>query len=626
MKFFKNIFLLFQLSLLFSNSIFAETEPNNTYSQASTLGLNITDSGAMNASSQGVLADDVDWWKVILPADGSLYIEVNTTGGMDVDLFIIDTDGQYQMAGYDISVGPKEATHHSHLMAGTYYIKATRYSGTGTYTIMSRFVQALYTNDSEVNDTYQQALTLQINSDNYGHIGYSRNTFTDPDDWWKVTLPYDGSLKIRTESDSADIDLFIYDINGTTQIAGYDISVGLNEETHHKSLMPGTFYIRVKGYGKWGGYKIHCEFTAAAYQSVTTNDNEPNDTYSQAQAFGTLATGSAIKYGHLGHYANNFTDEKDYWSFTVPQDGGVVVTTDTETRTDFLDIDLFMYDINGTTQIAGYDLSTGIKEQSHYYNLMPGTYYVQAKRYSYYGAYKITIAFTPATLANDSEPNDLQSQAKSILANTLMTGHLGYYSNNVTDMDDYFTITLSTNWDSLYVRTDSDATLEADLKLYNSAGTVIGSAGVYSKREILGYKTAVASTPYYIRVYRYGGYGSYGIKISNQYPKNPVTAVEEKKTEQLPTEFQLSQNYPNPFNPSTNIKYALPQNSFVSIKVYDILGREVKTLVSSELPAGNHSVVWKGDDNSGHSVSSGTYIYRIHTDNFVQTKKMILIK
>jgi hypothetical protein len=621
MRFFKNIFLLFLLSLLISNIVFAEIEPNNNYSQASTLGLNTTDSGAMNASSQGVAADDVDWWRVTLPTDGSLYIEVNTTGGMDVDLYIIDTDGQYQMAGYDISVGSKEATHHSHLMAGTYYIKAIRYSGTGTYTIMSRFVQALYANDSEVNDTYQQALTLQINSDNYGHIGYSRNNFTDSDDWWKVTLPYDGSLKIRTESDSADIDLYIYDIDGTTQIAGYDISTGLNEETHHKSLMPGTFYIRVKGYAKWGGYKIHCDFTAAAYQGVTTNDNEPNDTYNQAQAFGTLATGSTIKYGHLGHYANKITDEKDYWSFTVPQDGGIVITTDTESRTDFLEIDLFMYDINGTTQIAGYDLSTGIKEQSHYYNLMPGTYYVQAKRYSYYGAYKITIAFTSATLANDSEPNDLQSQAKSIQANTLMTGHLGYYSNNVTDIYDYFTITLSTNWDSLYVRTDSDATLEVDLKLYNSAGIEIGSAGVYGKREILGYKTAVASTPYYIRVYRYGGYGSYGIKISNQYPKNPVTAVEEKDIVQLPTEFQLFQNYPNPFNPSTKIRYSLPQASHVKLTLYNVLGVQILTLIDSEQPMGNHEI-----ELNGSNLASGVYFIKMNAGNYSVTKKIMLMK
>jgi hypothetical protein len=94
----------------------------------------------------------------------------------------------------------------------------------------------------------------------------------------------------------------------------------------------------------------------------------------------------------------------------------------------------------------------------------------------------------------------------------------------------------------------------------------------------------------------------------------------------LPKEFRLNQNYPNPFNPTTSITFALPKNSFVNIKVYDMLGREVKTLLSSDMPAGNHGVQWRGDDNGGRLVSSGTYIYRIAAENFVSTKKMILMK
>ena len=105
---------------------------------------------------------------------------------------------------------------------------------------------------------------------------------------------------------------------------------------------------------------------------------------------------------------------------------------------------------------------------------------------------------------------------------------------------------------------------------------------------------------------------------------NSVTAVEDKEV--IPTQFELSQNYPNPFNPTTNITYALPQNSYVSIKVYDMIGREVKTLVNTEMLAGNHNVDWNGENNSGFKVASGTYIYRITAGNFVAVKKMILIK
>jgi hypothetical protein len=94
----------------------------------------------------------------------------------------------------------------------------------------------------------------------------------------------------------------------------------------------------------------------------------------------------------------------------------------------------------------------------------------------------------------------------------------------------------------------------------------------------------------------------------------------------IPEEFNVSQNYPNPFNPSTTIKYAIPQQSFVTIKVYDIVGREVKTLVNTERSPGIYSVQWDGNNNFGSKVTSGIYLYRVVAGNFTQVKKMILLK
>ena len=85
--------------------------------------------------------------------------------------------------------------------------------------------------------------------------------------------------------------------------------------------------------------------------------------------------------------------------------------------------------------------------------------------------------------------------------------------------------------------------------------------------------------------------------------------------------YELLGNYPNPFNPSTTIRYAIPNVSYVSLRIYDILGREVKTLVNSEQNIGNHSVQWNGDNNYGNKVSSGIYLYKIEAGNFIMTKK-----
>jgi flagellar hook assembly protein FlgD len=90
--------------------------------------------------------------------------------------------------------------------------------------------------------------------------------------------------------------------------------------------------------------------------------------------------------------------------------------------------------------------------------------------------------------------------------------------------------------------------------------------------------------------------------------------------------FELSQNYPNPFNPTTNIKYQLPQAVQVSLTIYNMLGQEVRKLVNTQQPAGYHTVVWDGRDNSGRLVPSGVYHYRLQAGSFTMTKKMLMAK
>lgn len=89
----------------------------------------------------------------------------------------------------------------------------------------------------------------------------------------------------------------------------------------------------------------------------------------------------------------------------------------------------------------------------------------------------------------------------------------------------------------------------------------------------------------------------------------------------LAADYYLDQNYPNPFNPSTQINYGLKESGFVTLKVYNILGNEVKTLVNGFRSAGNHTVNFDASD-----LSSGVYFYRLTTDNFTQIQKMILEK
>jgi len=94
----------------------------------------------------------------------------------------------------------------------------------------------------------------------------------------------------------------------------------------------------------------------------------------------------------------------------------------------------------------------------------------------------------------------------------------------------------------------------------------------------------------------------------------------------LPNEFELFQNYPNPFNPSTIIKFTLPESGIVTLKIYDVLGNEIRTLVNNEYSKGTYEIQWNGEDNNGRKVSSGFYIYKLTSGKYSSSKKMLLIK
>jgi len=102
---------------------------------------------------------------------------------------------------------------------------------------------------------------------------------------------------------------------------------------------------------------------------------------------------------------------------------------------------------------------------------------------------------------------------------------------------------------------------------------------------------------------------------------NVILSLDNKNNSEIPDKFELFQNYPNPFNPNTTIEFALPHTEFVFLKIYNILGEEVATLVSAKLPAGKHKYEWDAGE-----LASGVYLYKFEAGDFVEVKKMVLMK
>lgn len=131
--------------------------------------------------------------------------------------------------------------------------------------------------------------------------------------------------------------------------------------------------------------------------------------------------------------------------------------------------------------------------------------------------------------------------------------------------------------------------------------------------------------------------GENGVILRTITGGEPATLVENEN--QSPYSFELFQNYPNPFNPTTTMSFVIGHRSFVTLKVYDVLGNEVATLVNEELSAGEYEVEFSSHSDKGQNLPSGVYFYQLHaggsTNNshngqgeqaMIQTKKMILLK
>jgi len=104
------------------------------------------------------------------------------------------------------------------------------------------------------------------------------------------------------------------------------------------------------------------------------------------------------------------------------------------------------------------------------------------------------------------------------------------------------------------------------------------------------------------------------------------TIAEDIESEAKPKQYALFQNHPNPFNPETMISFQIPQSNHIIVRIFNTLGAEIRTVMNGWRDTGNYSIIWDGRDNSGKTVSSGTYIYQIQAGQFVDIKKMVLVR
>jgi hypothetical protein len=125
--------------------------------------------------------------------------------------------------------------------------------------------------------------------------------------------------------------------------------------------------------------------------------------------------------------------------------------------------------------------------------------------------------------------------------------------------------------------------------------------------------------------YRVSGYVGYWTDYSNTVSVI-IESLDLDEDSAMHLDYKIHQNYPNPFNPVTTLHYDLPEDAMVNITIYDMMGRVVNNLVSSQQNAGYKSIQWNAANNAGQPISAGLYLYTIRAGDFTQTKKMVLLK
>ncbi|MCX6144135.1 MAG: T9SS type A sorting domain-containing protein [Ignavibacteriales bacterium] len=575
--------------------------------------------GSMNDASKD------HYWKVTTTADGYLRIQITSASTIDIDVTLYDNDGTTFITSHSETGTYSEVF--GFLKPGTYYVYARRWTGTsGSYTITSTFASPSRAVDQEPNDTPASALTLGPTGTSTGHVGFYGAAKTDVEDYWSITTREDGWLRVQVRSDSLDLrgdqkldlDLTMYDINGTSYITSDSRSGTFSQVDAF--LRPGTYFVRVSRWtGRGGSYDIKSEFFTPPLANEAT---EGNDTYQTAST--AVINGSVT--GHLGYFSNGSTDTQDYWKFTFAGDGkvSVRVTSDSLDRSDAkYDLDLTLFDINGTTFLTSDSRSGTISECIVY--LRPGIYFARVNRWTGNGAsYTLRITHTPQARANDVEGNDWFASATTLAFNSASTGHLGYYSNSSTDMRDLWRLVAPSS-DSIYVHVSSDSTVDLDVTAFApdsvSFITSDSRSGIYSR---VGIKPT-AGAAYYFRVNLWTGTaGGYSIIATRSSLAVGVEKISDDRL--VPIRLTLDQNYPNPFNPTTTIQYGLPETQSVRITIYSVLGQEIAVLLNAVQSPGSYRVVWNSKDSRGAEMSSGMYFIRLQAGNTQLVRKAMLLR
>lgn len=410
--------------------------------------------------------------------------------------------------------------------------------------------------------------------------------------------------------------------------------------------MEGTYYIDFHSGTDWGwpAGKENQSYSVLVTVTSVLDTNETNDSMGSAKG---IILGEMYHAHQWKRVALNSVWGDEDW-YRIDLSSGGILTLEVKNWTPTLnwgaDYDRF-YIYNNNGEAIGVQSSN---QEDPYFTWMldtdtetitinlanGGTYYMRFHSGAGYNTEEYTLMADFVPVIDQFEPNDELAQAKEIQFGTWYNAYQWRsldFTTHVTGDEDYYNLSIPSDGELVITLNDWIGTYNwgADfdrMYIYNINGDPVnpGAGDPYLDWMMGGgniTKRNLTAGEYYVRLHSGAGFSNDPYKILFEF--NPsATDIEEDKITELPVEYNLYQNYPNPFNPSTKIKYDVKEAGNVSLIIYDILGNEISTLINNEFKAaGNYEVKF-----DAAKLASGIYIYRYYINDFIQIKKMLLMK
>ncbi|MBQ1774504.1 MAG: pre-peptidase C-terminal domain-containing protein [Prevotella sp.] len=428
----------------------ADPEPNDTWQEAMPLKSGPAVTGQLGYTFNGN-TDAVDWYKIVVPKEGSITFSTRTETTLRLSwlgMYTLNADGNavdYRNDKNMDAQGKDSTVVYTvpDVAPGTYYVQLKRYNGYGTYSLQYVHNPNAHENDPEPNNEWAASTLIESGTIQQGCLGYHFNGNTDTEDWFRIELPDEGKVTFAATAETTLrlSWLGMYTLNAEGTAVDYRNDKNMDALGKDSTVVytvpdckPGTYYVRLRRYNGYGGYRLDYTFTPNTHGQ----DNLDNDTWQQGDIIETGIT----QQGRLGYRFNGDTDTEDWFRIELPYVGNITLSTHAEPTLRLSWLGLYIPNAEGSA--VDYRTDKNMDAQGNdttvtfsVSGLGAGTYYVRLRRYNGCGGYTLKYEYERNPWDRDNLQNGTFAQRFQLTEGETVATTLGYRYREQNNEDWY---------------------------------------------------------------------------------------------------------------------------------------------------------------------------------------------